>query len=251
MSYHCHSIFIMMQTITVQTPQNIEIEYELAGVGDRIVAYLLDFLIYIAYYIGLFLVIQQTGRISGIWIQFGSFIPILFYQLLCEVFLNGQSIGKRVKKIRVISIDGNQPHIGQYLIRWLFRIVDTMMSSGLVAILTIALSEKAQRVGDMLAGTTVVRTVRKTRIDDTLFMETEEDYQPKYIESVNLSDQDISLLKEVLNRQGTSSFESKNLVMKAAIKVKEMLNIQTDDEPENFLLDIIRDYNFLTSKEIS
>jgi hypothetical protein len=164
--------------------------------------------------------------------------------------MNGQSIGKKVKNIRVISLDGNQPHIGQYLIRWLFRIADTMMSSGLVAIMTIALSAKGQRVGDMLAGTTVVRTNRKTQIGDTLFMETEEDYVVRYPETVNLSDQDITLLKEVLNRESMHPQESSGLTMKAALKVKNMLNVHSNDEPRMFLEDIIRDYNFLTSKEV-
>jgi uncharacterized RDD family membrane protein YckC len=238
-----------MPTITVQTSQNIEIDYDLAGVGDRIVAYLIDVLIYIAYYTSLML-LQSTGDFSGYGFQFVAIIPILVYQLLSEVFLNGQSIGKRVKKIRVISLDGNQPHIGQYLIRWLFRIVDIMLSSGLVAILSISLSEKAQRVGDMLAGTTVVRTRRQTKIDDTLFLETDENYIAKYPQAVNLSDQDISLLKEVLNRQVRSNYESMNLTRKAADKVMKMLNIMTPDDPNSFLQDIIRDYNFLTSKEV-
>ena len=240
-----------MQTITVQTSQNIEIEYDLAGVGDRIVAYLIDFLIYIAYYIIIFYLMQYAGKSGGYYYLLVAIIPILLYQLLCEVFMNGQSIGKRVKNIRVISLDGNQPHIGQYLIRWLFRIIDTMMSSGLVAILSIALSPKGQRIGDMLAGTTVVRTTRKTNIDDTLFMETEDNYVVKYPESINLSDQDISLLKEVLNREVKHSYESANLTMRAAIKVKSMLNIQSGDDPHELLEDIIRDYNFLTSKEVT
>lgn len=240
-----------MQTITVQTSQNIDIEYELAGVGDRMIAYLLDLLIYIAYYIIVFLMLQNTGQSGGYYYQLAATIPILVYQLLCEIFMNGQSIGKRIKSIRVISLDGNQPHIGQYLLRWLFRIVDTMMSTGLVAILTIALSANGQRLGDMLAGTTVVRTNRKTKIDDTLFMETDDDYVVKYPEAVNLTDQDISLLKEVLNRKVTHSYESANLTNIATIKVKNMLNIQTNDDAHQFLEDIIRDYNFLTSKETS
>ena len=250
MPYYCLGIPDIMQTITVQTSQNIEIEYELAGVGDRMVAYLLDFLIYTAYFIVVILIMQNIGRGAGYLYQVFALMPILFYQLICEVFMNGQSIGKKVKNIRVVSLDGNQPHIGQYIIRWLFRIIDTMMSTGLVAIMTIALSSKGQRIGDMLAGTTVVRTNRKTQIDDTLFMETEEDYQVKYPQSVNLSDQDITLLKEVLNRESKTYNESGGLTMKAALKVKNMLNIHSNDDPRIFLEDIIRDYNFLTSKEV-
>ena len=145
-----------MQTITVQTSQNIEIEYELAGVGDRIVAYLVDVLIYGAYYFSIALLSTQLKNMSAWW-GYAIFLPILLYQLLCEVLLNGQSIGKKVKNIRVISLDGNQPHIGQYLIRWLFRIIDTMMSSGLVAVLTVSLTDKSQRLGELGGGQSSAR----------------------------------------------------------------------------------------------
>lgn len=236
-----------MQTITVQTSQNIEIEYELAGVGDRIVAYLVDVLIYAAYYICIALLSTQLKNLSPWW-GYAVFLPILLYQLLCEVLLNGQSIGKKVKNIRVISLDGNQPHIGQYLIRWLFRIIDTMVSSGLVAVLTVSLSEKSQRLGDILAGTTVVRTQRRTRIEDTVFVETDEDHQVKYARTGELSDHDISLIKEVVNRFERSPIDNNAVLIKTAEKVKAVLDIRENIVPEYFLKDILKDYNYLTSR---
>jgi uncharacterized RDD family membrane protein YckC len=237
-----------MQTIKVQTSQNIELEYELAGVGDRLVAYLIDFLIYVGYFI-LILLIAESFRGFGMWIQFILFLPILFYQLLCEVFLNGQSLGKKAKNIRVISLDGNQPNIGQYLIRWLFRILDDMIGSGIIAIVTISLSEKAQRVGDMLAGTTVVRTTSKTRIEDTIFLDTIENYVPRYPQVTNLKDSDISLLKEVINRYIKDPNGTSPLLYKAYDKTRHILHITTEHDPLQFLNDVVQDFNHLTSKE--
>ena len=236
-----------MQTITVQTSQNIEIEYELAGVGDRIVAYLVDVLIYGAYYFSIALLSTQLENMSAWW-GYAIFLPILLYQLLCEVLLNGQSMGKKVKNIRVISLDGNQPHIGQYLIRWLFRIIDTMMSSGLVAVLTVSLTDKSQRLGDILAGTTVVRTQRRTRIEDTVFVETQDNHQVKYPRAFELSDNDISLIKEVMNRFEKAPMENNAVLIRTAEKVKSVLDIHDPIVPEYFLKDILKDYNYLTSR---
>lgn len=238
-----------MQNITVHTTQNIDIEYELAGLGDRLVAYIIDVLIYSAYWVLSILIYQaMAGKNNGLGYLF-IFLPILLYQLLCEIFLNGQSIGKKAKGIRVISLDGNQPHMGQYLIRWMFRIVDTMISSGLVAVLTIALSEKGQRLGDMLAGTTVVRTQRRTRIQDTIFVETESKHEVKYPRVIELTDRDISLIKEVLNRFDKRPYETNALLIKTAVKVQELIGASQVGDAEYFLRDVVKDYNYLSNQE--
>lgn len=240
-----------MQTIKIQTSQNIELEYDLAGVGDRLVAYLVDFLIYVGYYVAILLIGDATGGFgNGFWIQLIISLPILFYQLACEVFLNGQSLGKKAKNIRVISLDGNQPNIGQYLIRWIFRIVDDMISSGIVAIVTISLTQKGQRVGDILAGTTVVRINRRTRIDDTIFMDTIENYVPKFPQVTLLTDSDISLLKEVINRYIKDPNGASPLLHKAYDKTRALLHITNEYDPLQFLHDVVRDFNHLTSREV-
>jgi uncharacterized RDD family membrane protein YckC len=236
-----------MQTITIQTSQNIDIEYELAGVGDRIVAYIIDVLIYAAYLI-LMGLLTNVFKANNDVLLFFLYLPILLYQLLCEIFLNGQSIGKRAKGIRVISLNGNQPDAGQYILRWLFRIIDTMVSSGICAVLTIALTEKGQRLGDIFAGTTVVRTRRTTRIQDTIFVYTDEDHQVKYPRVTELSDKDISLIREVLNRYDRRPDENLSLLVKTAQKVQQLTGIQGNLDAEYFLKDVITDYNYLTSK---
>lgn len=237
-----------MQTITIKTSQNIDIEYELAGLGDRIVAYLVDVLLYAAYWFTIVLVSDVTKSGSSYYWAFVAMLPILLYQLLCEIFLNGQSIGKKVKNIRVISLDGNQPNIGQYIIRWLFRIIDTMVTSGLGAVLTIALTDKAQRLGDILAGTTVVRSQRRTSIRETIFMETEANHQVKYPRVIELSDKDISLIREVLNRFEKLPTENNALLIKTALKVQQLIGGSGEIEAEYFLRDVVKDYNHLTSK---
>jgi uncharacterized RDD family membrane protein YckC len=238
-----------MPTIKIQTSQNIELEYELAGIGDRLVAYIIDLLIYAAYIITVFLIADVAGGKSGSnWTPLFLILPIFFYQFLCEVFLNGQSLGKKAKQIKVISLSGNQPNIGQYLIRWIFRIVDDMIGSGVIAILTIALSDKAQRVGDILAGTTVVRTNPNTSFQETIFSETEADYIPQFKLVHLLNDSDITLLKEVINRYVKDPYNNNAILQKAYDKTRNILGVTEDYEAVSFLETVIKDYNHATGK---
>src|SRR6478609_3071614 len=171
-----------MQTIRITTAQNIDINYELAGLGERIVGSIIDF--------GLFFVIFMLSIIAGASFNMrdeaGIVLVIVyaalyvFYDLACEVFMNGQSIGKKVMKIRVISLDGAQPRLSQYLLRWLFRIVDTGISGGAIALIVAAMSEKVQRVGDIVAGTTLIKTTPRTKIDHVAFRPVQGDYEPVF-----------------------------------------------------------------------
>lgn len=235
-----------MQTIRIQTSQNIEVEYQLAGIGDRMVAYLIDFAIYIAYYFFLFLAQEIFGFLSNGYIMFLASLPLLFYSLVCETFMNGQTVGKKAKGIQVISLDGGQASFGQYLARWLFSLIDVFADFGVVAVVMIALSEKNQRLGDKVAGTTVVRTQAKTNIHDTIFVETADIYQPLYPGVVVLTERDISLVKEVLNRN--RRVPNYALVIKTADKIKSVLGLQSNHEPEDFLHTIVRDYNHITAR---
>ena len=242
-----------MSTIRIQTTQHTELEYTLAGVGDRLIAYLIDLLLYMAYGIGLAVVMMNTSLLNfwnGAWVIV-LILPILFYQLLCEIFMNGQSIGKRIRSIRVISLDGNQPSIGQYLIRWLFRIVDDMIGTGVVAIVSISLSEKAQRLGDMLAGTTVVRTKTSTVFDDTLFMEADGAHEPVFPQVIRLKDRDVNMLKEVIRRVRSDPERHQSLLEKACARTLDVLGVDTDLASLDFLEAVIRDYNHITSMDNS
>jgi uncharacterized RDD family membrane protein YckC len=235
-----------MQTIKIQTSQNIEVEYQLAGIGDRIVAYLVDIAIYMAYYFVLYLANDSMGFLHDRYIVFSVNLPPVFYSLLCETFMNGQTVGKKAKGIQVISLDGGQASFGQYLIRWLFSLLDIIFSSGVIAVVMISLSEKNQRLGDKIAATTVVRTHMKTSIRDTIFEETADIYRPLYANVSILSERDIALVKEVLNRN--IKMPNYALVIKTADKIKSVLDIQSNHEPEDFLRTVVKDYNHITSR---
>jgi uncharacterized RDD family membrane protein YckC len=174
------------------------------------------------------------------------FTLYVFYDLLCEIFMNGQSIGKKVMKIKVISLDGGRPSVGQYMLRWLFRIVDFTLTSGLCALISAAVSEKNQRVGDMVAGTTLIKTNPSTKMKDIAFTPPEDEgYTPVFHEAVQLTDRDIALVHEVL----TNYVQSGNSVIlyNTATRLKQVLNIETNMDDMRFLQTLTRDYNHIVA----
>src|SRR5690606_39594735 len=94
-------------------------------------------------------------------VSFIIFSPIIFYTLVCESLMSGQTIGKKIMKIRVIKIDGYQASFGDYLVRWLFRVVEIVIFQGVIAVMAIIFSGKNQRLGDTVSGTAVVSLKNK------------------------------------------------------------------------------------------
>lgn len=242
-----------MQTIRITTSQNIDIDYEVAGLGERILARLIDMGLLMVLFIAGFIIFGITGDVTGsnnLWVIFAVTCTLIFafYDLAFEIFMNGQSIGKRIMKIKVISLDGSQPTIGQYLLRWLFRIIDFgLIEPGLVALAVAAICEKPQRLGDIVAGTMLIRTVPRTKIDNIIFTPVYDGYQPVFREASQLSDRDIELIHEVI----TNYTKTRNsmIVYNMAVRIKEHLNV-TPPEGMNdmlFLQTVIRDYNHLVA----
>ncbi len=242
-----------MQTVTVHTSQNIDIDYEVATLGDRVLARLIDLGMYILILVLGVLLVIMTDVLKGIGEAMTIFLVIVyaslyvFYDIVCEVFLNGQSVGKRVMKIKVVSIDGAQPTIGQYLLRWLFRIVDFTLTSSLCALISVAVSDKKQRVGDMVAGTTLVKTTPRTKADHIAFMPAMENYQPVYPQATQLNDRDIELIHEVIRTYMQTG--NTTVVYNMAEKVRVHLNVPAREDIDSlqFLQIVIKDYNYTVS----
>src|SRR3954465_3068545 len=162
-----------MSSITITTPQNIELEYELGSISDRIGGSIIDGIIKISYTIIVMATMSfgNVETISGMPVSLIILVasPLIFYNLISELFLNGQSVGKKVMGIKVISLSGEQPSFSQYLNRWLFRLVDFTFTGYMLGIIMVAATERKQRLGDLVAGTVLVKTTPRTQISDTLY----------------------------------------------------------------------------------
>lgn len=234
----------MAQYISINTAQNVTIDYEVANLGDRILAFLIDGLIKGAYVFLAFLMIVPQLADSN-WrfgLILGGFlaIPMVFYSLIFEIFNNGQTPGKKAMDIKVVAMDGEEVSTGMYFLRWLFRIIDINIMSGIIAILTIAFTEKGQRVGDLVGDTTVISLKKKKKLSDTVYETLDLDYIPKYPTVQKLSSKDISTIKEVLRNKADDSF---SLKIHLSRKLEEVLDVKKEGSSEDFLKDVVLDYN--------
>ncbi|MGZ4034384.1 MAG: RDD family protein [Bacteroidia bacterium] len=234
-----------MDNIKIQTTQNVDIEYELASIGDRILATLLDGVFFFAYFLLLMLFLSlmnglRSGNMTIEIILIVASLPLMFYNLLCEIFFQGRSFGKMIMKIKVVMLDGSPATFGAYMLRWMLRIIDIFAFSGAVALVAIISNEKGQRVGDMAAGTTVIKMKQKITINDTILNKVKPEYTIVFNEVTRLSDNDIAIIKDVMR----ISLQSNNVeaIHKLAIKTKEAMGITTNLPDAQFLATVVQDY---------
>jgi uncharacterized RDD family membrane protein YckC len=241
-----------MNTVAITTTQNVDIEYETANIGDRILAVIVDYLILSGYYLAMGVIsyfLTKAGITPGTAFFIIVFaVPVFLYDLLCEIFLNGQSFGKRIRRIKVIKFDGSQPSIGDYVIRWLFRLIDISVLFGAVAMITIAINGKGQRLGDIAAGTTVVRIKKSAGFKDTIFTQIEENYKPRFAEAARLDGETAGVIKEVLNSEKSVKDKKvyNTLTKKTKKAVEKKLGISSNFNSVKFLTTVLKDYNYFT-----
>lgn len=236
-----------MQTIQLQTTQNVFIHYPLASVGDRILAYLLDQLILIVFSVAIgFLLIYNGVESYWVWILLLGF-PWLLYALLFEIFMDGQTPGKRVLNIKVIRLNGTPASIGDYVLRWIFAIIDLKFLSGAIAVITIAAGGKGQRLGDMVAGTSVIKQVEQKEITaQEIFVVADSEYQPVFAQAIQLKESDIDLIQRAL--EVNRDIGNSKPMLAVTEKLRTQLGIQTDMPPVKLLYTLIKDFNHLTSR---
>lgn len=173
-------------------------------------------------------------------------IPSILYHLLFEIFMDGQSPGKRQMKIKVVRTDGTPATIGNYLLRWLLRLIEVQAAQGMIAVITIAWNGRGQRLGDIAAGTTVVKLVKQQDVTAAeIFTLAAEDYVPQFPNVTMLTDRDAELIQQAL--EVYRRHDNLHPAMIVTEKIKTKLGIQTDMTFEAFLTTILKDYSQLTA----
>src|SRR5690606_22191992 len=158
-----------MSELQINTTQNVKIKFHAAGAGERLLAFFIDMAIKIGYLLivaKLFNAFQNMDQWSQIGINTLLGLPVMFYTLVLESFLQGQTLGKRILKIKVVKIDGYQASISDYVIRWFFRIVDIYILG--LGFFVMLFNNKTQRLGDMAAGTAVISLKDHVTINHTI-----------------------------------------------------------------------------------
>jgi uncharacterized RDD family membrane protein YckC len=259
-----------MSIITITTPFNIDLEFKAAPFHRRMFAWFIDFVVLCAYnyVVCKFLIDPFDFSENTQFVLFLLFaaIPSYIYPLLMEQFLNGQSFGKRAIGLKVISMDGNEPTLGQYLLRWMLGLGNLVlfmlpyivlyapymvifaMIFYLPDVLAIAVTSKGTRLGDMAAHTVLIDSRRLTQLEDTIYLEIEDaQYQVVFPEVMKLTDRDINGIRNLLDVKKQNK-DTYIYMAKIAERIKEVLNLQTSLDPESLMRQLLKDYNHLTRK---
>ena len=184
-----------MDEFQIETAQNVGINQNVAGIGDRLLAYLIDTIIIFLYALGSILLLGALDLDMGdAWaIYLLVNLPAFLYYVLLETFWDGKTVGKSIMKTRVVKLDGSKPSFANYFVRWILRVVDVVMTFGGAATLTILIKGNGQRIGDIAAGTTVISEQQTVSIKDTILKEIPLDYVPTYSQVTVLNDKDIQI----------------------------------------------------------
>lgn len=260
-----------MSRYKIATNINIDLEFELVPFHIRFVAWVIDILLFMIYYFLLFKFmssLSDLGRENEYWLFITLMLPIALYHVVLESTMQGQTIGKKVMKIKVINELGGNATLSQYIIRWMLRVSDMIMivmiilfaifqaamlykflffsAFAITDIFCVALTKKGQRLGDIAAGTILIRTNSVADINETVFMEIDDAYIPKYPEVMRLSDRDLNMVKTIYNT--VVKKDNYQLASRTADKICRVLNIQTKQDPQDFLETLLKDYNYLSIK---
>jgi uncharacterized RDD family membrane protein YckC len=254
-----------MLQVKLDTGFNIEVEFAISPFHKRLLAWIID-LMTCWLYIKLISLIVRTPSFfvwTDTWDLKGLLVslPVLFYHLICEVSFNGRSVGKMAMNIKVITEEGGQPTLGQYLIRWVFRLIDFpywipvaiifgqlpwwTLPITVAGLISIIFTQKSQRLGDLVAGTILIDLKNSTSWQDTVFTEIESSYQPSYPQVMHLSDRDINTLKSII--QSIKRNNDHQLSIKIADRIKSKLKIDSDQDSFIFLQTLLKDYNYYST----
>jgi uncharacterized RDD family membrane protein YckC len=239
-----------MAEIAIETPFNIDLEFTTASFGARLLAWLLDGMVQVLYYLAFATwaevpLLMRYPRGSMLMYLLLVALPLGLYHLLQEYFFNGQSLGKRVMGIRVVDLSGGAPSLSQYVLRTFTRPFEIGMLLGIPVAFSYGLTRYNQRIGDLLAGTIVVNERKKASIYQTIFLDVNlQNGTAMFPQVMQLSDRDINGIRNLLQARKTR--DQDQYADRIAMRIQEVLGIHTDLPSMAFLQQLLEDYNLLT-----
>lgn len=233
----------LFNRVKFHTPESVELEFTLAGIGNRAWALIVDYhilaLILVVFYIVFGVILVQ---LSDFWVTvFGStltlwIIAIAFiltftiyagYFVFFETLWQGQTLGKRFAKIRVVRDDGRPIGLQQAALRSLLRPIDEFLFIGAFLIM---LGRQEKRLGDFAAGTIVIQDQIATGSATFTISEQANSLYEELIQSADLSTllpDDFAVIREYLQRRGGMSARARSsLSLKLSQQVQAIINLE-------------------------
>ena len=235
-----------MTTLSIQTAQNTLLQMREASLGERIIATFIDIGVMLVY-AG---VISIAVKISGLsWTKF-LFVPLMFYSIVFEL-LWGRSLGKKILNLDIVHDSGAPLSFVHILLRWILRIVDVWMFMGSIATVSIILSKNGQRLGDLAAGTLVVKPKKLSTSLEKNYYNAEESYVAVFEEVKLLNDEDVQVAKdalEFLKDRGYGKAAGKILNRTRSFLEKKM-KVESELKNVPFLKTVLKDYYILLTED--
>lgn len=236
-----------MQNIEINTTQNVRITYEVAHLGDRMLAFVIDAAIVGGFALSCLIVFSAD--------TFAYYLlavpPVAFYQLISEITLKGQSIGKKALNIQVVKLNGTEAKASDYFFRWIFRALEIPLSFGTLATIFIATSKRGQRLGDLVSETSVIRIKPTRRMQFYEMMrnfQTESSYTPQFPQVKQLTETDMLFVQSVILRQQKHKNKAHEQILnELSTNLRQQLHIDAKElSNQKLLTTLLRDYIVLT-----
>ncbi|NJR50967.1 MAG: RDD family protein [Leptolyngbyaceae cyanobacterium CSU_1_3] len=251
----------LFNRVTVQTPESVELEFTLAGIGNRTLALLIDSVVWSAILLVFLLVwgivaSQLPNYINSrnlqLWLTaialLTSFAIYVGYFVFLETLWRGQTIGKRYAKIRVIRDDGQPAGLSQAILRALLRPIDDLFFLGMLCII---LGKREKRLGDWAAGTIVVQN--ESPVVAATFQLSPK-AQPLADELLNTAEigkllpDDFSVIREYLQRRTLMESKARsNLSLQLARQARQLIGLQ--DLPFQMTADLFLEAIYLAYQQ--
>jgi len=234
-----------MDKLDITTSHNIVVTVELADVTQRILATVIDSMVVGFYCLLVSLISIGSGEFAAVLM-----LPVLLcYHLIMEYFNDGQSLGKKALKLKVVSLTGDRPELLDLVMRWMFRLVDLAASAGMLGIIFISSTKKKQRIGDILANTAVIRIQNDNFVTlDSILELSSDSYAVTFPQVSRYSDADMLLVKQaIIRHQKKPTADNRRLLYELSKKISTDFNIKNQAEDRlTFLRTILNDYVVLT-----
>lgn len=260
--------------ITVFTDQYVPLEFELASIGQRLLALLIDTTV-----LGVYLILMSLITVYAflgasvydansytLWFVIYIiivYLPFFLYTPILEYLTGGQTIGKYAMGIQVVSSNGDRITFQKAFMRWLFRPLEFYLLAfgnaaillvffvGLFDLLVTLVSKDSQRIGDFMSDTKVIkkRSAMKYALSDVLKIDTKSSHEVRYLDAVNFTDQDMLLVKKTILEleQHPDNQQLVALASEIAEQAKNTMKMAALDQKElPFLRQLLKDYVVLT-----
>jgi uncharacterized RDD family membrane protein YckC len=259
-----------MKSVEFVSAQNVKVEYEYATVIQRTTAAIIDATTVAVYLIIMFMIIGGINSKYTLLLELLIMkLPWIFYHPILEYLTHGHTLGKYAIGIRVVTTDGERPGLREIFTRWLFKghffwiafsffvPFENLLMLGLIHIgfgvigfMYASVADKKQRMGDVMAGTIVIKDKSAVRysLRDVLSIKSQKNYTPEYPNVIRFTDEDMLLIKNTIQRvRKYPNAETKKFAIELADESARLIGLEkTPDKRLKFLQTLLQDYVVLT-----